>query len=348
MKNANVATGASLNHPIDSQRNYHIIRNRVALLDLSSEGRLRVAGANAVKVLDRIFSMDLEIVPRWHGVSGLFLREDASIIAIATVFKGDDDECYVFTEAASAATLRDHLRSHLSTDGVQLVDLSASFSCLSVIGPSAQSAVSRTCGDDILGMRYLSFEFNPTLGVQVFRMGFCGEYEYRLLCPVEAAEDLAQRLLEDGRTLEIDRAEPAVLPQLMMEMRSICLHDIPAAANPIDLGMHWMLSFRKRGYPGAEVLQALKGKPGSRALMLRFEKTGIACAGDRLEIDGTDVGFCSSVVFSPTLGQDIGLACVDPVYGWVGVPFSVDGPRGVVGAVGVSAPLFVTKTVSSV
>jgi glycine cleavage system aminomethyltransferase T len=178
-------------------------------------------------------------------------------------------------------------------------------------------------------------------------MGFCGEYEYRILCPREKSGELAPRLLDAGREFGIACADPAVFPLLMLEMRSLSKADIPSAGNPVTLGMHCMVSFRKQDYPGSRVLQLSKRDPVSRTLMLRFEQTGVACAGDRLVIDSVDVGFCANVYFSPTLGQDIGLACVDPAFGWVGVPFTVIGKHGVVDAVGVSAPLFVTKTVSA-
>lgn len=330
----------------EMKASYKAVRERVALIDLSDEGCFVVSGPDAVNVLDRSFSMDLEIVPRWRGVSGLFLNEDASIIAIATVFRGDD-ECYVFTEADSAADLHKHLLAQLAGGSLDLHQLSESDSWLCIVGPNAQSVAAHVGGDDVLGMPYLSFEQNLALGLRIFRMGFCGEYEYRVLCPADRRHELIERLLDAGREFGMERACPSVLPLLMMEMRSLSSRDFPAGSDPIGLCMHWMVSFRKQAYPGADAVQALKLAPRSRALMLSFAQAGIAAAGDRLEIDGTEVGFCASVHYSPTLGKDVALACVNPDFGWVGVPFNAVGLRGTVAAVGVSAPLFVTRTVSA-
>lgn len=329
-----------------SESAYKAVRERVALINLSSEGRLRLSGVGAEAVLDRLFSQDLGIVARWRGISGLFLHDDASLVAIATVFKGDD-ECYVFTEANTAPALYEHLRSHLVADDVLLEDLSSDYDWWCLVGPNAQKVAADVAGDDVLGMRYLSFEQNPVLDVPLFRMGYSGEYEYRLLCPKQQSEALTQRLMISGRDSGIALADPAVFPLLMLEMRSLCRKDIPAGMDPLAMGMHWMVSFRKHAYPGAEALRRMKFSLDARALMLILEEPGIAAAGDRLQIEDSELGICAAVQFSPTLGKDIALACVDPAYGWVGVRFSVVGPRGSVQARGVSAPLFVTKTVSA-
>ncbi len=342
-----VAEPAGAVHP-----DYAAVRQRAALMDLSCEGRWQLTGTHALLALNRLFSLDLEIVPRWQGVSGLFLQKDASVIAIATVFRGDDS-CYVFTEASTAQALQDYLCAELGGTDVTLTDLAESHDWLCLLGPAAQATMAAAAGDDILGMRYLSFEHSPTLGLPIFRMGSCGEYEYRMLCPKEQTQERIEDLLAAGRDCGIALADPAVLPLLMMEMRSLSRHDIPAGGNAVTLGMHWMVSFRKPSYPGSDALHDAKRSPEHRSLMLRFDQAGLASAGDRLEIDGTDLGFCVNVHFSPTVGTDIGLAYVDADFGWVGVPFRVVCARatadavGAIEAIGVSAPLFVTKTVSA-
>lgn len=327
---------------------YRSVRERVALLDLADEGRFRISGAGATAALYRIFSMDLDIVPRGRGVTGLFLDGDAGVIAIATVFRGED-ECYVFTEADTADRLHKYLLSRLidvaDAGDVRLDDLAKSHSWLCVLGPLAQAAMAGIAGDDVLGMPYLSFECHPELSMPVFRMGYCGEYEYRMLCPRQQRESLLARVFEQGHEFGIEQADPAILPLVMLEMRSLRSADIPAGADPLAMGMHWMLGFRKQGYPGAARLDAVKRAPAHRTLMLAFDHPEMAFAGDRLQIEGKDVGHCVRVMFSPTLGRDIGLACVAPDVGWVGVRFDVVGAKGSVAAVGVSAPLFVTRTV---
>jgi glycine cleavage system aminomethyltransferase T len=327
-------------------QSYELARDGAALLELQTEGRFRVGGARAEAALNALFSADLEIVAPYKGAIGLFLDDAAGVIAIAAVFKAADD-FYVFTEAASADALWRHLSSELPAQGAELEDLRATHDWLCILGPRAQDTMSKSAGDHILGLPYLAFEENEALGALVFRMGFCGEYEYRMLLPAGHGAEAAARLLRDGAEFGIGRAEAAVLPTLMLEMRSLALADLPPGGNPIEAGLHWMINFRKDGLRADAALQRIKAAPQRRALMLRLRDAGRAADGDRLAIEGKDLGYLARVLHSPTLGEDIGLAFVEPGFGQVGVTFEVLGARGATRALGVSAPLFVTKTVRS-
>jgi aminomethyltransferase len=304
-----------------------------------------VGGADAESALNACFSMDLEIILPWKGVTGLFLNESGGVLAIATVFKGDA-EFFVFTEAATAAGLLQHLSEQLAGAEVEIEDLSQNFGWLCLLGPKAQNAMSQFGGEEILGLPYLALEENVKLDAKVFRMGFCGEFEYRVLCPSERCREMMSGFLESGQEFGVETAEPEVMPLLMLEMRSLGIADIPADADPIQAGLHWMVNFRKESYPGRDAVQAAKAEPKSRALVLLLEEKGVARAGARIEIEGKDFGFLAHVDYSPVLERDIALAYANPELGWVGVSFRVTGGGGECGATGVSAPLFITKTVS--
>lgn len=325
---------------------YELARNNVALIDFSQEGFFRVSGSDSENALNRCFSKDLEIVYPWRGVTGLFLTDDGEVLAIATIFKGDD-EFFVFTETATTEPLYQYLSAQFRGDDAKITNLAGKWAWLCLMGPRAQAAMAQFAGEDILGLSYLSFEDNIKLGAKLFRMGFCGEFEYRILCPLNRRDALWQQFLNKGGEFGLSVASSEVLNLLMLEMRSLQKQDLPPNSNPITLGLHWMVDFRKESFTGSEAVQTAKAAPASRAMMVCLERTGVAVSGDRLEIDGQDVGFCSTIQYSPTLGQDIGLAHVNPDLGWVGVPLEVRGASGRVGAIGVSAPLFVTKTIQA-
>lgn len=325
---------------------YKLARNSVALLDMKAEGRFLISGPNAEMALNALFSIDLEVIPSWKGCTGLFLTETATVIAIATVFKADE-EFYVFTDAGAADALRQHLATEIPAHDAIFDDLSGTHEWFCVLGPRAQDMMAKCAGEEILGLPYLSFEQNDKLDVKLFRMGQCGEFEYRLLVPVERAAEIFSLLLEEGAEFDIGNAKHEAMSTLMLEMRSLAKGDLPGDADPIQSGLHWMISFRKDNLRAGEVIHTAKLAPASRSLMVRMEKPGYATDGDRLEIEGQDVGFCARVVHSLTLESDIGFAFVNPDFGYVGVSFEVKGAQGNTTALGVSAPLFVTKTILS-
>lgn len=324
---------------------YKIARSQVALIDLGNEGRIRVSGADAEKALNACFSMDLEIILPWKGVTGLFLNEQASVLAVATVFKGDD-EFFIFTEVATSEILLRHLGEKLSSAAVEIEDLSTQYGWICALGPKAQNAMSEFAGEDILGLPYLAFEENVKLDAKLFRMGFSGEFEYRILCPLDRCQEMKATMLNGGQEFGLEVVQPEVLSLLMLEMRSLGIADIPSDVDPIQAGLHWMVNFRKEAYFGHQAVLEAKSNPRRRALMLRLAEKGVAAAGDRIEIEGQDFGFLVHVDYSPTLESDIALAYADPAFGRVGVTFETKGKERGCMATGVSAPLFVTKTVS--
>lgn len=326
---------------------YQAARERAALIDLDAEGRLRVGGPDAQDALNACFSMDLEVVLPWRGVSGLFLDANAGIQAIATVFRGGEDEFFVFTESATATSLADHLRQALSGANVQIDDLAQSHSWIALIGPKAQAAMAEVAGEEVMGLPYLAFEENLPLQSTLFRMGFCGEFEFRVLCPQERSQEVTDRLLQVGQPLGVDKQSAEVMRLLMLEMRSLSITDIPSGFDPIRCGLHWMVNFRKPQFVGRDAVLAAKVAPRQHALMMLLDSNGVARAGDRLRIENRDLGQLTHVRYSPELGRDIALAYVDADLGWVGVSFETVGQARGCLATGVSAPLFVTKTISS-
>jgi len=153
--------------------------------------------------------------------------------------------------------------------------------------------------------------------------------------------------LAAGAEFEIGKGDPDVLATLMLEMRSLAASDLPAGTSPIDAGLQWMIGFRKSGLRAGEILHSHKRSPSCRAVMVRLQSDDAVDSGDRLHIDGEDVGFLASTAFSPTLEKYIGLAYVKSELAWVGVPFEVKGKSGSAQARAVSAPLFLTKTARS-
>lgn len=323
---------------------YELVRNKVAFLDLQADGRFFVSGREAGAALNQLLSIDLEVLPFWRGTIGLFLTEMANIIAIATIFKSDEG-FYIFTEAACADEIGQHLANEIPVRGAVFEDLRHSHALFSVLGPHAQNLMSKFVGDDILGLPYLSFENNDRLAAPLFRMGFCGEFEYRFLLSREVSESVSAQALQAGSEFGMTQISADIMPVLMLEMRSLNKPDMPVEANPIDTGLHWAVSFRKENLRGGEIIHAAKRAPKWQSLMLRIERKGCVANGDSLQIEDAEVGFISQVVYSPTLQSDIGLAYVNPEFAQVGVVFNAKGLNGDSTATGVSAPLFVTNTV---
>ncbi|MDR6412840.1 glycine cleavage T C-terminal barrel domain-containing protein [Paraburkholderia terricola] len=324
---------------------YALCRDGVALFDLSTESRFSVSGPAAETALNALTTIDVSSLRPWRGKMALFLAPDASIIALATIFRAD--ACfYIFAEATVADRLRAYLGEEIAARGATLTDLSLTHCLYSVVGPSAQEVMIAAAGDDVVGLPFLSGEYNAELGATVFRMGNTGEFEYRMMADLAQASGLAARLCEHGASFGIAPVAAEVMKTLLLEMRALSHNDIPVDTSPLEAGVHWMVNFRKEQPVAAAALHQSKAAPRTRCVAVTIEGVDAALPGNsRLLIEDQDVGVLASSEYSQALGKYVGVAYVAPEFGWVGVSFVAHTPTGghvVVRAV--SAPMLVTKT----
>jgi aminomethyltransferase len=232
----------------------------------------------------------------------------------------------------------------LDPEGVIVTDLRETHGYLGILGPLAREVLIRAAGDDVLGLRLLSFEHNDRLRATLFHVGYAGEFEYRLLGAVSELEASRRALERAGESFGMVAGGRATLATLMLEVRSLLSNDVPADANVLEAGLHWMIDFDKPALMAGDALNSLKLSLRRRGVMIALTDIGRAKAGDLLSIDGSDVGTIARIAHSPLLNRDIGFAYVDAEIAWVGVPFDVGVGNGSTTARAISAPVLRTRS----
>jgi len=318
---------------------YELVRNQAALFDFSDEGRFFFPGNKAVEAVNGLISADLEAIPELKALNTAMLDEEGALIAILWVLKADDG-VWVLCDPDR----RNAVAARIDVAGIDFEDRRASTVCYAVIGPEAQNITMAVASDDILGIPYLGFEPNQETGALLSRLGYSGEFEYRFIIERAHADELRGKLETAGAEFGMGLGDTAVLPALMLEMRSLSQRDhVPAGTSAIEAGLHWMIDFQKASFPGRDAVLAQKTDPRRKALTLVLDTDQPPAAGTPVCIEGQEVGTCAYATVSPTIGKTIALAYIDAALAWVGVVFDIEGHD----APAKSAPLFITKTVSS-
>lgn len=323
---------------------YELVRNQAALLDFSSEGRFFIRGEEAVEAVNDVIASDLEMIPELKALNTVVLGEAGTIQGIVWVLKVENG-VWVLCDPDRRELIGKRLVASTKERTAEVDDLAETTQCLAVVGPAAQKITMTVAGEDVIGISYLGFEENEQTDSLLCRLGYTGEFEFRFIVASERASQLRDLLLESGAEHGIEIGEVGDLPLLMLEMRSLSQREhIPEGTSPIQAGLHWMVNFRKENYPGHDAVHAQKADPGRKALMLLLETVTPPVGDPPVRIEQQEVGRCVHLAFSPTLGKTIALAYVDSALAWVGVVFDVAG----IEARAVSAPLFITKTVTAV
>jgi aminomethyltransferase len=101
-------------------------------------------------------------------------------------------------------------------------------------------------------------------------------------------------------------------------------HELSETINPFAAGVGWAVKLDKGEFVGREALRASKANPGQARVGLRLEGKRIARQGAGVLREGRTIGTVTSGTFSPTLGQSLAMALVEPSASPLGTSVVVD------------------------
>jgi aminomethyltransferase len=161
----------------------------------------------------------------------------------------------------------------------------------------------------------------------VSRTGYTGEDGVEIFCAWKDALSLWEQLVELGKPFGLKPAGLGARDTLRLEARlSLYGNDIDETTNPIEAGLGWVVKLDKPQFVGKAALEAVKAAPLPRKLV-GFEVTGrgVARHGYPLrDLDGNEVGVCTSGSPAPTVGKSVGLGYLPTGMAAVGTKLLVD------------------------
>jgi aminomethyltransferase len=162
--------------------------------------------------------------------------------------------------------------------------------------------------------------------LNISRSGYTGEDGLEISIPAAAAPAFAQRLLDDADVRPIGLG---ARDSLRLEA-GLCLygHDIDRTTGPVEAGLLWSISKRRRvegGFLGyAQVKRAIDHGPTRRRVGFLLEGKVPAREGsDILTSDGQIIGRLTSGGFAPSLGRPIAMGYVGAAYAAPGTQVSL-------------------------
>ena len=175
------------------------------------------------------------------------------------------------------------------------------------------------------------------------RTGYTGEDGVEIFCAWKDAPALWDAFLRVGKPLGVKAAGLGARDTLRLESRlSLYGNDIDETTNPLEAGLGWVTKLGKGDFVGRAALEEIQQKPLARKLV-GFEVTGrgIARHGYPLrDLEGREVGLCTSGSPAPTLGKNVGLGYLPAAMTEVGTKFQVDCRGKNVEAVVVKTPFY--------
>jgi aminomethyltransferase len=302
-------------------------RTKAGLFDVSHMGQAWLrSSANLYEQIERLVPGEVAGLKPGRMRYTQLLNPHGGILDDLMLTKFDTDDGSALLFAVVNAGRKDADFAHIAAElgGAIDLELLPDRALIAVQGPTAAACVAQLVPgvDDMLFMSSRRLEWNG-VALIVSRCGYTGEDGYEISVPSDRAVELAEALLA------LDDVEPIGLgarDSLRLEA-GLCLygHDITEDTTPIEAGLEWSISKRRReegGFPGADKVQAqLKDGAPRRRVGLRPEGRAPAREGVVIQsLDGAEIGQVTSGQFAPTLGAPIAM-------GYVSADQAADGTR---------------------
>jgi folate-binding protein YgfZ len=279
---------------------YRVLREGAGLIDRSERGKLLVSGSDAVDFLQGQLTNDLEAIAAGEGCYAALLDRKGHMQADMRVLRFDADRLWMDLEGSATDAVVRHLSLYRVGQEVELADRTADEALISVIGPGAAAASGAEGLRPEHAHRELEIGGVPCRAVAT-------DLGIDLICVVDEAAAATAALVASGAervseaAAEIVRVESA-RPRFGKEMSTAT---IPQEAGIDDRAV----SFTKGCYIGQETVARLhyRGKPNRHLRGLRLDAP--AADGDRIGLDGRELGRIGTAVVSPVLGP-IALAVI--------------------------------------
>ena len=293
---------------------HEIVRNGVGVFDVSHMGEFFLKGENALALIQKVTSNDASKLVNGKAQYSCLPNNDGGIVDDLIVYKIEDNHYMLVVNASNIEKDWNWIASHNDL-GVDMQNLSDSYSLLAIQGPKAAEAMQSLTSIDLTNMGYYTFQIGEFAGkndVIVSATGYTGSGGFEIYFKNEDAEYIWNKVFEAGAAFGIKPIGLAARDTLRLEM-GFCLYgnDINDTTSPLEAGLGWITKFDKE-FTNSENLKKQKEAGVSRKLV-GFEMIERGIPRHDYEIadaNGTIIGIVTSGTQSPSMGIAIGMGYV--------------------------------------
>ncbi|MBS0397089.1 MAG: FAD-dependent oxidoreductase, partial [Proteobacteria bacterium] len=255
------------------------VRESVGLFEQSSFAKLMVQGRDAMRVLNRICTANVDVAPG-RCVYTQFLNPRGGIEADLTVTRLAQDRYLVVTAAFTQTHVESWIRDHLPEDAFCLItDVTDAYSMLNIQGPRSRALLQSLSQDDFSNAAFpFATAREVRLGYQTvlaLRLTYMGELGWELYIPTSFTLPVYDALCAAGKEFGLRHCGYHTLNSLRIEKAyRDWSHDIGPDDSPVEAGLAFTCAWDKPGgFIGREALLAQKaaGLPNRRLVQFLLE-----------------------------------------------------------------------------
>ena len=283
---------------------YEALRNAAGWLDLSRRGKIRVTGEDRARLLHAMSTNHVQGLEPGQGLYAFFLNDKGRILADAYIYNLGDS-LFLDTEPETKDKLLEHLDRYIIADDATLEDETSALTAIELAGPASLDVAARL-DLPISAQKY---------GVESWQLGFTarvsatGAEAVRIFLPAIEKEAFVEEVSVAG----VVAATPEEARIVRIE-RGVGRYGEEISERYLvqETQMSEAVHSNKGCYLGQEIVERVRSRGQVHRLLtpVRMISSQPPAAGTKLSAEGADVAEISSAVYSPALGEVVGLAYV--------------------------------------
>lgn len=307
---------------------HNATRQKVGLFDVSHMGRLTIQGDAAEAWLDGLTTRRAAGTPDGRVRYSLVCNEAGGVLDDILFTRVTDKRFDLVVNASNRAKLLDWFAKHAMAEA-DLIDRTEATAMIAVQGPGAVEMVASLADTDVASIRYYRSGEANLAGAPcvVSRTGYTGEDGFELIANADQAEALWQTLINLGATACGLASRDTLRLEAGMPLYG---HELNEGLNPLQADLAFAVEFENtdgspRKFVGSDALLKMRGNASLR------RRVGLKVEGKRPPREeygvlsgGKLCGVVTSGTHSPTLGEPIAMAYVEPEFAGVGTQLTID------------------------
>ena len=241
-------------------------RERAALYDLTSFGKVDVSGPGATALLNRIADSEVD-KPVGSAIYTQFLNTHGGVEADLTITRLGKDYYRVITGSGFISNDLGWIKMHIEPDDlpVEVRDVTLDWSCFALWGPKARLVLQKVTASDVSNQAipYLQSAWIDINGAKVLaqRVSYVGELGWELYTIPERAMQVWDLLFAAGQEFGLEVGGYKVLDALRLEKGyRYFTADVTPMENPYAAGLGFCVHLDKADFIGKQALLKVKAE----------------------------------------------------------------------------------------
>lgn len=311
---------------------YHTVRGKAGLFDVSHMGRIVVTGSGAESFLQRVTTNDLASLRPMQAQYSMVCNEQGGIKDDIFVYRlARAGEFLLCVNASNREKIVSWFMEHSrGIPDCQLSDRSLDIAQIALQGAATRAIVAALGLSRLDQLKLRESTTARVAGVEclVARTGYTGEFGYEFYVYGQAAT-VWNKLLETGTSFGLKPAGLGARDLLRLEMGYLLYgNDIDERTTPIEAGAEWVVRFEKGEFVGKPALVTQKQiGPSRRFIGFELLEKSVPRHGFKIlssPSPQSPIGEVTSGNLSPLLQKGIGLGYVSPEYAELGTDLFID------------------------